>query len=264
MTMDTITPTEPATSMQLAGVNALVTGASHGVGAEVAAHFVRCGARVVLHAGRDLVRAEQLADALGPLALGALRADLGAPRAGSQLFAEADALSGGRLNVVINNAGIFVDSRVDGSDEEWESGWQRTLQVNLQAVADISRAAVNAFRQRGGGALVAITSRAGHRGDDAGHSAYAASKAGVLALTKTLARGFGREGILAYAIAPGWIDTRMAPQDADGRARAASEIPLGRMASVDEIAAACAFLASGACASATGSCLDINGASYVR
>ena len=258
------TSTEPAMGGSLAGVCALVTGASHGVGAEIASHFVGCGAQVVLHAGSDLERAAQLASSLGPAALGALQADLAKAEAGTDLFARADALAGGSLNVVINNAGIFIDSRIDDDEQAWAAAWQRTLQVNLQAVADISRAAVNAFRRRGGGALIAITSRAGHRGDDAEHAAYAASKGGVLALTKTLARGFGRDGILAYAIAPGWVDTRMAPQDAAGRERAAQEIPLGRMASTGEIAAACGFLASGACPSATGSCLDINGASYVR
>lgn len=258
------THTDRLRGMDLSGVCALVTGASHGVGAEIARCFAGSGAAVVLHAGRDVERARQLADSLGAQALGTVGMDLSRPRAGNQLFAEADALSSQRLNLVINNAGVFVDSPLDGDDALWEGSWTQTLQVNLQAVADISRAAVNAFRQRGGGSLIAITSRAGHRGDDRDHAAYAASKAGVLALTKTLARGFAAEGILAYAIAPGWVDTRMAPQDTDARARASQEIPLGRMAATSEIAAACAFLASGACPSATGSCLDINGASYVR
>ncbi|MCK7594538.1 SDR family NAD(P)-dependent oxidoreductase [Pseudomarimonas salicorniae] len=250
--------------MDLSSVCALVTGASHGVGAAVAAHFVRAGARVVLHAGRDIERARELATSLGSGAVGALQADLAVPGAGTDLFAEADALSDGRLNVVINNAGIFVDSPLAADDAGWQAAWQRTLQVNLIAVADISRAAVLAFRDRGGGSLIAIASRAGHRGDDADHSAYAASKGGVLALTKTLARAYSGQGVLAFAIAPGWVDTRMAPQDPATRDLAASEIPLGRMAAAEEIAAACAFLASGACPSASGSCLDINGASYVR
>jgi NAD(P)-dependent dehydrogenase (short-subunit alcohol dehydrogenase family) len=250
--------------MDLTHVCALITGASHGVGSAIAQHFVRDGAHVVLHAGTDLDRAQGLAASLGPRVLGTVQADLSEPGAGGRLFAAADALADGRINVIVNNAGIFIDSRLEDSEADWLAAWQRTLQVNLQAVADISRAAINAFRLRGGGALVAITSRAGHRGDDGEHSAYAASKAGVLAMSKTLARAYARDGILAYAIAPGWIDTRMAPQDPAGRARASDEIPLGRMASVDEIAAACVFLASGACPSATGSCLDINGASYVR
>ena len=138
------------------------------------------------------------------------------------------------------------------------------LQVNLLAVADLCRAAVNAFVQRGGGALINVASRAGYRGDDGDHSAYAATKGAVLALTKTLARAYGRDSIYAYALAPGWIDTRMAPQNAAGLAAAKNEIPIGRMADPAEIGAMIAFLASGACASATGACIDINGASYVR
>lgn len=250
--------------MNLEHVCALVTGASHGVGAGIARHLVERGARVVLHAGRDLDRAERLAAELGPRALGALAADLAIPGAGGELFERADALSGRGLNTVINNAGIFIASRIEDSDEDWSEAWQRTLQVNLQAVADASRAAIRAFRQRGGGSLIAIASRAGHRGDDIDHPAYAASKGGLLALYKSLARAHAGEGILAYTVSPGWVDTRMAPQDDAGRARAAQEIPLGRMATVDEIAAVCGFLASGACPSATGSCIDVNGASYVR
>ena len=94
--------------------------------------------------------------------------------------------------------------------------------------------------------------------------AYAASKGAVLALTKTIARQWGEDRVFAYALAPGWINTRMAPQNAAGIAAANSEIPIGRMAEPQEIAAMCAFLASGACESASGSCIDINGASYVR
>jgi NAD(P)-dependent dehydrogenase (short-subunit alcohol dehydrogenase family) len=82
--------------------------------------------------------------------------------------------------------------------------------------------------------------------------------------TKTLARAYGKDGVLAYALAPGWIDTRMAPQNAAGLAAARNDIPIGRMASAEEVASMCAFLASGACASATGACIDINGAIYVR
>jgi NAD(P)-dependent dehydrogenase (short-subunit alcohol dehydrogenase family) len=153
---------------------------------------------------------------------------------------------------------------MSGDDSDWHASWAEVLQVNLLALADICRAAVAAFAARGGGSLINIASRAGYRGDDGEHTAYAASKGAVLALSKTLARAYGKDGVLAYALAPGWIDTRMAPLNAAGLAAASNEIPIGRMATADEVAAMCAFLASGACASATGACIDINGASYVR
>lgn len=250
--------------LPLAGKYCLITGSSKGVGLAAARLFAQQGAFVVMHANTALESARDQARAIGDQVLGVIAADLSQAGAGTRLFAEADALSGGRLDVVVNNAGIYLANALDSADSEWSEAWARVLQVNLLAVADISRAAVRAFSQRGGGSLINIASRAGYRGDDGDHSAYAASKGAVLALTKTLARAYGKDGVLAYALAPGWIDTRMAPQNAAGLAAAKSEIPIGRMAAAEEVAAMCAFLASGACASATGACIDINGASYVR
>jgi 3-oxoacyl-[acyl-carrier protein] reductase len=248
----------------LHGRHVLITGASRGLGVAIARVFAAQGARVVIHANAARAAAEALSAELGVQSLGVLVEDLALPGAGTRLFAAADALAGGRLDVLVNNAGIFIDSALAADDADWQAAWTRTLQVNLIAAADLARAAVLAFAARGGGSVISIASRAGHRGDDADHTAYAASKGGLLALTKTLARAYSAQNVLAYAIAPGWIDTEMAPQDAAGRALATRDIPLGRMAAPEEIAAACAFLASGACPSATGSCLDINGASYVR
>lgn len=253
-----------AISLPLTGRCALITGSSKGVGLAAAHLFAAQGAQVVLHANQALDSARAAAAQIGERALGVVAADLAQPGAGTELFEQADALSGGRLDVVVNNAGIHLASALDADEADWQLAWMQTLQVNLLALADVSRAAVRAFVKRGGGSLINIASRAGYRGEDADHSAYAASKGAVLALTKTLARAYGKHGMYAYALAPGWIDTRMAPQNAAGLAAAQNEIPIGRMASPDEVAAMCAFLASGACASATGACIDINGASYVR
>lgn len=248
----------------LTGKRALITGSSKGVGLAAARMFAAQGAQVVMHANTTVASARAAAGEIGERVLGVIAADLSQPGAGTRLFAEADALAGGQLDIVVNNAGIYLASEIQARDVDWHAAWARVLQVNLLAVADICRAAVNAFASRGGGSLINVASRAGFRGDDGDHSAYAASKGAVLALTKTLARAYGKDGVLAYALAPGWIDTRMAPQNAAGLAAARSEIPIGRMASANEVASMCAFLASGACASATGACIDINGASYVR
>lgn len=248
----------------LAGKRALITGSSKGVGLAAARVFAAQGAQVVMHANTTAASARAAATDIGERVLGVIAADLSQPGAGTRLFAEADALAGGQLDIVVNNAGIYLASEIDADDADWHAAWARVLQVNLLAVADICRAAVSAFVRHGGGSLINIASRAGYRGDDGDHGAYAASKGAVLALTKTIARAYGKDGVLAYALAPGWIDTRMAPQNAAGLAAARNEIPIGRMASADEVASMCAFLASGACASATGACIDINGASYVR
>lgn len=243
---------------------ALITGGSRGVGRATARALAAQGTRLVLHAGRSLEAAADLAEELGDAVLGVLAADLAEVGAGTRLFREADALAGGRLDLLVNNAGVYLATPLACADSDWQATWLRQLQVNLIAAADLCRAAVLAFAARGGGSIVNVASRAGYRGDDADHSAYAASKGGLLALSKTLARAYGDRGVLVYALAPGWIATRMAPDDAAGRAAARNEIPIGRMATAEEIAAMIAFLASGACASATGACIDINGASYVR
>ncbi|MCB1600556.1 MAG: SDR family oxidoreductase [Lysobacterales bacterium] len=251
-------------NLPLADKYALITGSSKGVGLAAARLFAAQGARVVMHANTAVDTARSEAAAIGAQVLGVVAADLSQPGAGTRLFEQADALAGGRLGIVVNNAGIYLANELAADEAQWQHAWASVLQVNLLALADVSRAAVRAFVGRGGGSLINIASRAGYRGDDGDHTAYAASKGAVLALTKTLARAYGKDGVLAYALAPGWIDTRMAPQNAAGLAAAKSEIPIGRMASPEEVAAMCAFLASGACASATGACIDINGASYVR
>jgi len=249
---------------QLAGKRALITGSSHGVGLAAAHLFAAQGAEVVLHGNQNMAGADQAVQAIGPAALGALQADLALPGAGRDLFDAALHLASGRLDIIVNNAGIHWASPLDGSDTDWETSWATTLQVNLMAVADICRAAIPEMVASGGGSIINIASRAGYRGEDRDHMAYGASKGALLSLTKTIARQWGSDGVYAYALAPGWIDTRMGPQHEEDRARAKAEIPIGELAHPDEIAAMSAFLASGACRSATGSCIDINGASYVR
>jgi len=251
-------------TLPLNGKCALITGSSRGVGRAAAKLFAAQGAKVILHANKNIDDAQAVADDIGERALGVLQADLSCAGKATEMFDKADKLAHGKIDVVVNNAGIYLANCLIDTDADWGATWQQLLQVNLLSVADLCRAAVNAFQTRGGGSLINIASRAGYRGDDGDHSAYAATKGAVLALTKTIARAYGKDQVYAYALAPGWIDTRMAPQNAAGLAAAKSEIPIGRMAAPEEVAALCAFLASGACASATGSCIDVNGASYVR
>jgi NAD(P)-dependent dehydrogenase (short-subunit alcohol dehydrogenase family) len=236
----------------LNGKTILVTGASRGIGASIAAACKSAGARVLAHAS-------------GPTpALGndALVENLAAADAGARLFEKA-VEKAGRIDAVVNNAGVYRTSKLR-DDGDWSRGWDETLAVNLRAAADLSRAAVAHFRDSGGGRIVNIASRAGQRGDDIDHAAYAASKGGLVALTKTFARALAGENILFYCIAPGWVETRMAPEDVAARDKAVADIPLGRVAQPDEIGALVAFLLSDACPSATGSTFDVNGASYVR
>ncbi len=244
----------------LKGRTVLITGASRGIGAAAAKAARAAGADVLLHASAPSEAAEKAAKSAGGETI---FEDLSAPGAGARLMAAA-VKKAGRIDAVVNNAGIYIPSPVAGSDEDWAAGWAETMAVNVQAPADICRAAIAHFRDHGGGIVVNVASRAGHRGDGPDHAAYAASKGAVLAMTKTYARALSGENILFYAIAPGWVETRMAPQDIENRKNAVKDIPLGRVASPEEVAEMIVFCASGACPSATGATFDINGASYVR
>ena len=242
----------------LADKTILVTGASRGIGAATARVCAAAGATVLPHASG---MSDAAASISSDLDTDFLFEDLSAAGAGERLFAKA-LETAGRIDGVVNNAGVYLASPVTGSD--WDTGWAKTMAVNVQAPADICRAAITHFRELGGGAVVNIASRAGHRGDGPDHAAYAASKGAVLAMTKTWARALSGEGIHFYAIAPGWVETRMAPEDIKKRAEAVADIPLGRVAQPEEVADMVGFLLSGACPSAVGSTFDINGASYVR
>ena len=247
----------------------LVTGAARGIGAATARLCHEAGAKVILHAGSRTESAEKAAASIGQTVDDFLFEDLAEPHAGFKLVERALDRAG-KLDGVVNNAGMFTGSPLTGDISEWDDGWARTLAVNVQAPADICRATIEHFRaassgrEGNGGIIINVASRAGHRGDGVENAAYAASKGAVLAMTKTWARGLAGENILLYAIAPGWVETRMAPQDIAAREKAVEEIPLGRVAKPEEVGSMIAFLLTGASPSATGATFDINGASYVR
>jgi NAD(P)-dependent dehydrogenase (short-subunit alcohol dehydrogenase family) len=247
----------------LAGKTILITGASRGIGAAAALACAAEGARVLAHASAPGAAAEKLAAAAGVGAADLLYEDLSEPHAGFRLAERAIARAG-RLDGLVNNAGIFRATALDGAIDVWDAGWDAQLAVNLRAPAELCRAATAHFRAHRGGIVINVASRAGHRGDSMDFAGYAATKGALLALTKTYARALAGENILFYAIAPGWVETRMAPQDIEARKSALADIPLGRVADPEEVAALIAFLLSGACPSATGATFDVNGASYVR
>jgi NAD(P)-dependent dehydrogenase (short-subunit alcohol dehydrogenase family) len=231
----------------------LVTGGTRGIGAAIVAGLKARGARVVVHARADS------ADTLGE--------DLADPAAADRLWDRALDRLDGRIDVLVNNAGVFEATPVDLPAEAWREAWGRTLQINLRAAADLSRRAVLHLRERAEpGRIVNIASRAAHRGDSPAHWSYAASKAGMVAMTKTIARAYAAEGILAFAVCPGFVMTGMAEDYLASRGGAAllADIPLGRVAEPDEVARIATFLALDAPAAMTGAVLDINGASYVR
>ncbi|MDB5417603.1 MAG: short-chain alcohol dehydrogenase-like protein [Phenylobacterium sp.] len=231
----------------------LVTGSTRGIGAAVVQALEAKGARVIGH-GRTA--SERV-----------IAADLAEPDAAQRVWDAALARLDGRIDAVINNAGVFEPVAVDAPLQDWHAAWARTLQINLQASADLCRAAILHFRARGGGGrIVNVASRAAYRGDSPAHWHYAASKAGMVAMTKSIARGYAAEQILAFALCPGFVMTGMAEDYLASRGgdKLLADIPLGRVAEPAEVAGAVAYLALEAPASMTGAVLDINGASFVR
>jgi NAD(P)-dependent dehydrogenase (short-subunit alcohol dehydrogenase family) len=231
----------------------LVTGSSRGIGLAIADALKARGAQVIGHARHD--------------AMGMLGADLADSGAADRLWDAAVARLDGRIDVLVNNAGVFEAVSPDADLEAWHGAWAHTLQVNLQASADLCRRAILHWRAFGrAGRIVNIASRAAYRGDSPLHWHYAASKAGMVAMTKTIARGYAREEILAFAVCPGFTMTGMAEDYVASRGgeKLLADIPLGRVAEPAEVAGVTAYLALDAPASMTGAVIDVNGASFVR
>ncbi|HXH15550.1 MAG TPA: SDR family oxidoreductase [Sphingomonas sp.] len=231
----------------------LLTGSSRGIGAAIHAALNEAGATVIGHGTAS-----------------GIPADFADPAAPTALWNAALDQAGGAIDVLINNAGVFEASPLSGpfeNGDDWTAQWERTMRINLTASAELCRLAVLHWQARGvGGRIVNIASRAAYRGDSPAHWHYAASKAGMVAMTKTIARGYAREGILAFAVCPGFTMTGMAEDYLASRGGDAllADIPLGKVAEPAEVASVARYCALEAPASMTGSVIDVNGASYVR
>jgi NAD(P)-dependent dehydrogenase (short-subunit alcohol dehydrogenase family) len=250
--------------IDLTGRVVLLTGAAGGIGSATARTLVRAGATVVIHDAPSAAL-QVLAGELGEGAH-AIAADLRDRSATRALWQEALSLQG-RIDVLVNNAGIYPPAPLDLQLDEWTAVWDLSLGVNLIAPAILCREAIGTFAgQANGGIIVNMASRAAFRGEDPEFWHYAAAKAGVVAMTRTIARQYGRQGITAFAVAPGYVDTAFNRPFAEkfGVEAAARDTGLGEVAQPQDVANIIAFLASGLARHATGTTIDINGASYVR
>jgi 3-oxoacyl-[acyl-carrier protein] reductase len=241
--------------------NVLITGASGGIGAAIARALALRGVRLALHYGADREGAEATRRAVGGEGHLLVQADLSDAGAVERLWREASAAF--RIDVLVNNAGIFPSHAPLTTDyPEWASAWERTLAINLVGPAHLSYRAARSMAAQGGGRIVNISSRGAFRGEPSA-PAYAASKAGLNALSQSLAKALAPKGVYVYAVAPGWVATERVAQHVQDKAVLADQ-PLGRVATPDEVAQVVTWCALDAPPSMTGAILDVNGASYLR
>ncbi len=247
------------------GKTVLVTGGSRGIGRAIALAFAAQGARVAVNyrsshaaAQATLAQLEGAGHILAP-------ADVTDPAAVEALITSVVAQLG-RLDILINNAAIYEEHPLtDVSYEQWQAAWQAHLQANLISAANLIYCAAHHMIPRGGGRIVNVSSRGAFRGEPRA-PAYGASKAGLNALSGSLAQLLAPHGVFLHTVAPGFVETDMAADLLSSPAGDSirSQSPLGRVALPEEVAHVVLFLASEQAAFATGAIVDVNGASYLR
>jgi NAD(P)-dependent dehydrogenase (short-subunit alcohol dehydrogenase family) len=252
----------------LDGKAVLVTGASKGIGAAIARSLAAEGAHVVAHFGKDRAGAEAALASVPTNRKTFLGADQNAPEAMDILWRDALAAVG-RIDAVVLNAAIMLwEGGIEDEDALWSDAWDRQWRVNVLSPTRLMRHAVRHFKANNGGVLVTISSWAAQRGvTNPSMIAYAASKAAVKAAAQTIARGYAKDNILSYVVAPGVVRTRMSEDFAalqGGEEKVTAMLAMGEWVPPEDIGELVAFLATGKVRHLTGATLDVNGASYVR
>ena len=245
--------------------NVLVTGASRGIGRAIAHKFAELGARVAIHYHQNRQAAEQTLTGLpgGPHSL--FQADVSVPESVRKMVDEVIRQME-TIDVLVNNAGIYERYPiVDLTYEAWREIWERTIRTNLMGPANTSFCVAQHMREHGGGKIVNVSSRGAFRGEPYAPD-YGASKAGLNALSQSMAKALAPYNIFVYVVAPGFVDTDMSSPELSGPKgdEIRGESPLGRVASPEEVARTVVFLASEGTDYLTGCIVDINGASYLR
>ncbi|MEF8816053.1 MAG: SDR family oxidoreductase [Salinibacter sp.] len=242
----------------------LVSGASRGIGRAIALALADAGATVAVHYGRSADAAQEVAAACGPDAR-PFQADLTDLEATDRLVDDVlDTYD--RLHGLVLNAGVARSMPLAADTADWAADWDDTMHVNLRAPELLCRHALPHFQSEDGGRIISVASRAAFRGDTPDYMAYAASKAGLVALTRSIARGFGADNIKGFTVAPGFTRTDMAQDFIDeyGEAHATSDLALNELTEPADVASVVVFLASGHADHATGTTVDVNAGSYVH
>jgi 3-oxoacyl-[acyl-carrier protein] reductase len=251
--------------MELANQTALITGASGSIGQAIARALADAGARVGLHYHSGQAAAEQLRASLPGQDHLLLSADLSQPGDISRMVDEAVA-AWGRLDILVNNAALYVEHAIEQvSYREWQTAFERVVAVNLLGAANACYCAARQMMRQGGGRIINVGSRGAYRGEPR-MTSYGASKAGLHALSQSLAVELGAHKIYVTAIAPGFVEGGMAAESLAGPGGDAirAQSPLNRVARPEEVAHVVRFLAAPGAEWLTGSVVDLNGASYLR
>lgn len=251
--------------MDFSGKSVLVTGGSRGIGRAVATAFATRGARVMISFHSDEKSAREMIETLPGGPHFDIKADVADPAAVERMVSTAVAKLGG-LDIVVNNAGIWVEHQLENvTYDEWMDAWAKTIDANLVGPANVCYLAARHMIDHGGGKIVNISSRGAFRGEPDG-PAYGASKAGLNAMSQSLARRLAPHGISVGVVAPGFVETDMAAPFLEGPGGEAirNQSPLGRVARPEEVAQAVLFLAADGSEFSTGTIIDVNGASYLR
>ncbi|MCA9980056.1 MAG: SDR family oxidoreductase [Anaerolineales bacterium] len=243
----------------------LVTGASRGIGRAIAQQFAARGATVAIHYAHNHTAAQETQTQLSGTGHQLFQADLQAPEQAAQLTT-AVAKTYGRIDILVNNAGVFIEHPLaETSYEAWQAAWQTVLNTNLVGVANLMYCVGQVMIEQGHGRVVNISSRGAFRGEPLA-PAYGASKAGLNALSQSLAKYLAPYNIFVGVVAPGFVETDMAAEHLSGPSgdEIRNQSPLQRVATPDEVAYAALFLAAEETKFMTGAILDVNGASYLR
>jgi 3-oxoacyl-[acyl-carrier protein] reductase len=243
----------------------LITGSSRGIGRATAHRFAEFSARVVIHYHENRKAAEQILTELpgGPHLI--VQADISDPDSVQNMM-DTVLEETERIHVLVNNAGIFEEYPIlDLTYEDWQEIWERTIRTNLMGPANVSFRMIQHMKAQGGGKIVNVSSRGAFRGEP-NAPAYGASKAGLNALSQSMALALAPHNIFVYVVAPGFVETeRIAPLLSGPRGDALrAQSPFGRVAYPEEVANTIVFLASEGTDYLTGCIVDINGASYLR
>ena len=245
--------------------NILVTGASDGIGNEIASYLMKMGANVGVHYFSNRDAAQRLIDKYPNTNSCIFQADFSKLNE-VYLFWEEVLDTFERIDAIVLNAGIFLRQPIEGSEKEWFDIWKQTMEVNLNTPAILTQLGLNHFKKQKEGRFIYIASRAVFRGETEEYLAYAASKGGLVSLARSVARSFGKINVKSFIIAPGFVKTKMAEQFIEdyGSETISGEIALDRITVPKDISPLVALMCSGAMDHTTGATIDLNAGSHIR